>query len=1513
MASAEKLAALGLDPMVVRLLTKRSGAGGVDGEKEKKQRKSRKSTPAEPSVDPAAPVVSEQPAASSASVQTLADIPAFTPEERESIISKVGRKSLSGLQWVGESLDKPGRAVRGLLAGKPGELLDIIPFSDTLGLTTPENDVSGRDVLEKYGVLGTNTPGLDTGDVAGFLGEVALDPLSWVSLGGATVAKNVVKEGAAGAKALTALDKLNEIQSGTRKLVQVHTPSLGVPLPSKIPFTNVGLPKLDLPVKVLGEYGTGAKAAKVYDAIQFGKYSPNPYVRKLFSPIEEVSTAPATGEAQKKGMQLYSERTRAMEDAATKANEWATEMAGTNVQLQDLQNKTFGDVEKIDPTRMRAEAVRTAYEASDEAKSLIRAEFGDDIRFDELLKDPKATGRLAEAYEKIVNNREAYGEFADEMEESFKTMEGMALDQMKAGADPRWFEDTARALVEAKDGVDLPTVLKTMKEAGFDEGIAGYDAAAQAMYQMVDKLRNMDQMEHKVLLDLGVNVGTWEDYYARHFFRGIDAPIGSPLYNSIKKKMVGSKAGFMESRDPIFNGIPGGTPKINKISMDPDFTATKYNKEFDKANWAKKGRNLFGPDVLAAPQPGSYLEPVHQMAKEAGYSWPMMQGIAREIKNLEKTARAGAIAARKQVYDVVEGIMGKGWRSSVNAAVKNDADWRAVKVLDEAMQGLSDRFGMDPDDIWETLKKHNQAAYVEKNGDQIALEAMAKYEELQKADRENPLFDLANDPTSYPDPAYNGGKLEATLDNRAYLLAKKYDLPAWWRFDEIVRQNLKNSSDPNVAAIAAKDQSEHAFKRELMEYEQARQAETLPEGERWTEGMKDVDDFISTYKLQHPELSKIPILSQPDLHALVKKFANMPQSVLKDGLFNRGVVRDAVDYMMQTAKVKAGVASMRKMLLEPGAIRRAKEGGTGVPLSEVWSDMDLTKQGLADFVKGIVGEVPEKEMIAAAEDMLVDPTVADMAKRYIELFKDTSDTLPWFEKAIDMGSSWWKATMTLPYIAFHTRNRAGGIVANWVAGILDGASDAEASKHFFGKTPIAEREALLNELKLYNIVSVGTDAGSTSKLNDRLDQYMGVGESKLPNSGGPLDYILAPFKEFKDDVVDAYRQGGVKKAARQMFTGGTTSTGKTASDLNPFGFSGGVDPLGQAGRKGQADVYGRPLSTIDRLKAPETTNVFGKVGTRANDYIEWMNRVGPYIYLRKNGWSPAMAARKVKQVQFDYRQLSPFEKKYMKRVIPFYSFMRKNIEQQIKLLIENPGGRTAQLIRAENVANKEGRSNGSYVPKYLAESFSVRLPGGTDKDAQFYSQSGLLPAEEAFNRLSFKDDGFPINAKRTAEKFMAMTNPVIQGPMEWLSGRQFWSGRNLDDLYQSPTSDQDVNLALSKLPTQRLTGTIGGLLDSRKSIPLRAFNAVVGGAKVTDVNVAKQRALELRDILEQELPRDADIASFTGLYPKDLEKLISRFNAGDVEAAQMLKLYADLKQELKTIKAQEAAGTSATP
>jgi hypothetical protein len=85
----------------------------------------------------------------------------------------------AALEYIGGSLDKPGRAVRGFLGGKPQELLAAVPFSDTLGLTNPSDRVSGRDLTNKWGLTSPSDRSWNS-SIAGFGADIATDPLNLI-------------------------------------------------------------------------------------------------------------------------------------------------------------------------------------------------------------------------------------------------------------------------------------------------------------------------------------------------------------------------------------------------------------------------------------------------------------------------------------------------------------------------------------------------------------------------------------------------------------------------------------------------------------------------------------------------------------------------------------------------------------------------------------------------------------------------------------------------------------------------------------------------------------------------------------------------------------------------------------------------------------------------------------------------------------------------------------------------------------------------------------------------------------------------------------------------------------------------------------------------------------------------------------------------------------------------------------------------------------------------------------
>src|SRR5689334_5495797 len=107
----------------------------------------------------------------------------LTPEQHDSLASQALGVGASGLSYVLGTLDKPGQAVRGILAGKGlSSLKHLVPFSDTMGLTTDADHTTGRDLTDTMGFTDKRDKGWGAWS-AGLAADILTDPLTYMTFG----------------------------------------------------------------------------------------------------------------------------------------------------------------------------------------------------------------------------------------------------------------------------------------------------------------------------------------------------------------------------------------------------------------------------------------------------------------------------------------------------------------------------------------------------------------------------------------------------------------------------------------------------------------------------------------------------------------------------------------------------------------------------------------------------------------------------------------------------------------------------------------------------------------------------------------------------------------------------------------------------------------------------------------------------------------------------------------------------------------------------------------------------------------------------------------------------------------------------------------------------------------------------------------------------------------------------------------------------------------------------------
>lgn len=212
---------------------------------------------------------------------------------------------------------------------------------------------------------------------------------------------------------------------------------------------------------------------------------------------------------------------------------------------------------------------------------------------------------------------------------------------------------------------------------------------------------------------------------------------------------------------------------------------------------------------------------------------------------------------------------------------------------------------------------------------------------------------------------------------------------------------------------------------------------------------------------------------------------------------------------------------------------------------------------------------------------------------------------------------------------------------------------------------------------------------------------------------------------------------------------------------------------------GAGNVPGKILS---KASLKETAKTLGlgqqsipfRAARAIGNFVETQQKATAYITALKDGKSVKEALDLAAKAGFDYRALTPFESKVLRRIIPFYSFTRKNLELQLKTLGENPQ-RVSNIMKAMRDAQGDvSPEEKQFLPDFVKEGFFTKV--GNDKygQPQFITQYGT-PIEQ-FAGLFGENQ-----VLRTISQF----NPLLKAPIELGIGKDSFRKQDLKDVYNA--------------------------------------------------------------------------------------------------------------------------------
>lgn len=540
-----------------------------------------------------------------------------------------------------------------------------------------------------------------------------------------------------------------------------------------------------------------------------------------------------------------------------------------------------------------------------------------------------------------------------------------------------------------------------------------------------------------------------------------------------------------------------------------------------------------------------------------------------------------------------------------------------------------------------------------------------------------------------------------------------------------------------------------------------------------------------------------------------KALAKWVRSHPRQRLYTRNVLEDFATYQENAHRLNASLDAIHQFF-------RENLSGQGVSVRDAFKGAGLNEQEAISHFSDMTGMA-----LPDVENLMVPPDIAAAAKALLDARPSTE-----WGKAVggffDRVTRTFKASVTLPWPAYLSRNFVSGQFTNVTSGLIHGVKD------LFDYAKEVDQSARL---------AFGGDQATLTELM--------------------VHQVVDPTRTFADQDLRAFGQysmesEGVAKYLRDPFG---------LRPRNPFDVKGSAK---QASLKVEDEPLARDI--VPGMKgARKAVNTVFTMGGRANYIVEWQNRVPMYLYLRKKGWTPEAAAKKVEELHINYSDLSPFEKTYARRAIPFYAFTRKMAPVILKNLMERPGGLMGRTI---NVSGRS-READELLPEYVSSQAAIpmkQLPDGTDS----YITGFGFPHEDLFSFLQIGGGpgGF---ARNLGLETGSRLNPLIKLPLEWSTGQTFFQrgplgGRPLEDLdptysrliqnvkdlasgEKTPRVDpllgsQGLEMILSNLPTTRVGTSARAWTDPRKwEDPAALLSNMLTGVRMTHVSPAARDAV----------------------------------------------------------------------
>lgn len=234
-----------------------------------------------------------------------------------------------------------------------------------------------------------------------------------------------------------------------------------------------------------------------------------------------------------------------------------------------------------------------------------------------------------------------------------------------------------------------------------------------------------------------------------------------------------------------------------------------------------------------------------------------------------------------------------------------------------------------------------------------------------------------------------------------------------------------------------------------------------------------------------------------------------------------------------------------------------------------------------------------------------------------------------------------------------------------------------------------------------------------------------------------------------------------------------------------------------------------------------------EIGTSVEGFV----RMGMALDTIRNGGSVNEAVARITRVHFNYSQVSALDEK-VRKIIPFWTFMSRNIPLQVQQMWVKP---RAYQIYNSFVRNFAGAPNGDIVPDYYGDQGAFKSPVG----------NGYIVPDLPFTKI-----GQDLQDITSPTKLLASSNPLIKGPAEFLSGKNFFTGAPNNADMKELTGPMSALAPLLSMLGEGATGADGqNMATARSQQLLRTLTPLLGTGERLSGTGSTDPATQMQNLL----------------------------------------------------------------